>query len=488
MIELTGMINWLLYIFFIFIFGYVWVEPTDFSNYPAASWIKDLQDKKVDKDGSMIMDDIIVKAPWVDIRSYGADAAEADNSAEIQAAIDSISGGRIIVPNACYDITSALDLDDNIEFEGLGRSSKIRLTTNGIAIQCISALVADPKLRPAIRNLTIETDEGTAMKFQAVNYPIVNQVRVINSTIGLQVDKCASGFFKTLHFEDCPTAMKARNTVIGEEGSLDTIWNNIHVRYVSKNPAYGVDFEDTDGDIFNNIVLYGKMPQVAGSVGMRFYECHHIKVSNFSIASWGANGILVDGALAGTQHDFEICNGFIWDIFSATATPRGLYYKGRMFNGSNITMSTIDGHGMHFVDSDILDLNNIIIGEASRKTDNLYSGIELEDTIDVKIVNIQAYYFAPGNQIKYGVESTGTSDRVEISNYRLDGKTAEYSLVGNQNRLNGEYFGAAAPVAGTWKVGDRVWNTAPAGGGTPGWVCVTAGTPGTWKAMPNLAA
>ena len=47
---------------------------------------------------------------------------------------------------------------------------------------------------------------------------------------------------------------------------------------------------------------------------------------------------------------------------------------------------------------------------------------------------------------------------------------------------------SAAPVTGTWRVGDTAWNYAPAAGGTPGWVCTTAGTPGTWKAMANLDA
>jgi hypothetical protein len=41
--------------------------------------------------------------------------------------------------------------------------------------------------------------------------------------------------------------------------------------------------------------------------------------------------------------------------------------------------------------------------------------------------------------------------------------------------------GTAAPTTGTWQAGDRVQNTAPAAGGKVGWVCVTAGTPGTWK-------
>lgn len=49
-------------------------------------------------------------------------------------------------------------------------------------------------------------------------------------------------------------------------------------------------------------------------------------------------------------------------------------------------------------------------------------------------------------------------------------------------------FSAAAPTAGAWARGDICWNNAPAAAGVPGWVCVTAGTPGTWKAMAAVAA
>lgn len=51
----------------------------------------------------------------------------------------------------------------------------------------------------------------------------------------------------------------------------------------------------------------------------------------------------------------------------------------------------------------------------------------------------------------------------------------------------------AAPVAGTWSVGDIVVNTAPAEAGTAGskyitlgWTCTVAGTPGTWLPMRTL--
>lgn len=46
---------------------------------------------------------------------------------------------------------------------------------------------------------------------------------------------------------------------------------------------------------------------------------------------------------------------------------------------------------------------------------------------------------------------------------------------------------ASAPVAGTWARGDIVDNSAPSAGSPAGWYCTVAGTPGTWKAMANLA-
>jgi len=49
-------------------------------------------------------------------------------------------------------------------------------------------------------------------------------------------------------------------------------------------------------------------------------------------------------------------------------------------------------------------------------------------------------------------------------------------------------YGAAAPtgVDRTYYVGDRMINSAPAIGSAPGWICTTAGTPGTWQAEAGL--
>jgi hypothetical protein len=46
-----------------------------------------------------------------------------------------------------------------------------------------------------------------------------------------------------------------------------------------------------------------------------------------------------------------------------------------------------------------------------------------------------------------------------------------------------ETWGTEAPKASTWAAGDVCWNVKPAAGGTPFWVCTTAGTPGTWQKL-----
>jgi len=46
---------------------------------------------------------------------------------------------------------------------------------------------------------------------------------------------------------------------------------------------------------------------------------------------------------------------------------------------------------------------------------------------------------------------------------------------------------STAPTGGTHKVGDIVWNETPTPGGYIGWVCTTAGTPGTWKQFGAIA-
>ena len=46
---------------------------------------------------------------------------------------------------------------------------------------------------------------------------------------------------------------------------------------------------------------------------------------------------------------------------------------------------------------------------------------------------------------------------------------------------------SAIPTTGTWAQGDVVFNSNATSGQPAGWMCTVAGSPGTWKAMANLA-
>ena len=43
-------------------------------------------------------------------------------------------------------------------------------------------------------------------------------------------------------------------------------------------------------------------------------------------------------------------------------------------------------------------------------------------------------------------------------------------------------------LTGTFKVGDIIYRTTPTASGTIGWICTTAGTPGTWKTFGAISA
>lgn len=71
----------------------------------------------------------------------------------------------------------------------------------------------------------------------------------------------------------------------------------------------------------------------------------------------------------------------------------------------------------------------------------------------------------------------------------FEGGTIDSSfLAGERQGRNLIVYGATAPTAGPWIIGDKCFSTAPAAGGNIGWVCTTSGTPGTWKAFGNIAA
>jgi len=90
----------------------------------------------------------------------------------------------------------------------------------------------------------------------------------------------------------------------------------------------------------------------------------------------------------------------------------------------------------------------------------------------------------------YGYRGAASTTCREWTNNDLNGTTGRTlnAPTSGAGRVAPQSFGTAAPTTGAHIVGEIHWNTAPAASGTIGWVCTTAGTPGTWKTFGAISA
>ena len=97
--------------------------------------------------------------------------------------------------------------------------------------------------------------------------------------------------------------------------------------------------------------------------------------------------------------------------------------------------------------------------------------------------NFHQYVYSTTRADIAGSTSVRLQSRLQGNTY-TGGATSNYTG-GLKERV--EIYSTAAPVAGTWAHGDLVYHSEPYSGGNEGWVCVTAGTPGTWKSFGSIA-
>lgn len=124
-------------------------------------------------------------------------------------------------------------------------------------------------------------------------------------------------------------------------------------------------------------------------------------------------------------------------------------------------------------------------------------GIRVDNSAIDSVVSRNHVYGVASGGVAY---SMGASTTYGISREFLDNSAAAgitfhggvnpqitqaFNRAGTANKI---CIGSAAPTAGTWSRGDKVFNEAPAAAGTIGWVCTTSATPGTWKTFGAIEA
>ena len=220
---------------------------------------------------------------------------------------------------------------------------------------------------------------------------------------------------------------------------------------------------------FRNLNLISNM--VGGPTGRGFYlrgqsgtyNSEHVTMIGNRVESSTNNAFESENSLAGSF----ICTG----NSVVNCSNRGFSLQSTSGSNGNIVISgnSVSGAVDYAIYTRFWDTASITANQIENVT-GLSRGIYPQDTIlSAKVV--------------------GNMSGGSITTPLFGGGTGQTTIHDRGNSWNGkELYGTAAPVAGTWAVGDIVWHQNPAAAGNIGWVCTTAGTPGTWKTFGAIAA
>jgi len=141
------------------------------------------------------------------------------------------------------------------------------------------------------------------------------------------------------------------------------------------------------------------------------------------------------------------------------------------------------------------------VAPSSYHKDGMHFLVRAKSSAGTPTLNVKAISFATGLDVSLGTISLTTTyawSRINIPPDIAGTRGMLIYILNNTMGGNRAYisewkfgdgtYGTAAPTTGTWTTFAKSWNSAPAAGGKIGWVCVTGGSPGTWKAWGPIDA
>lgn len=449
------------------------------------------------------------------ILDYGAVAdyntstgAGTNNAAAIQAAITAVNtagGGAVYIPAGKYRIDSSLTIPFGVSIFGEGGSVSTIFpkSCNGLSFNSesydngcmfyqdfgLQGAVGSTANWAAVESIlppggTVGVDSRDGLNFSRLRIRDFNQGFIISNTWqcsfrDLQISKVNNPFsFGTyaLNHNVC------NNTIVFESGDsfsgtasefgmfLDgTGCEGIHI---IGNVIYGFNSDIVIGSaIFVNILDNDLEASVNG---IRYSTVNNM----FNIKD---NYIQVDGGVSGDACIYGLGLGSTTqsqiNIEGNVCIATGTVLAGIRINGA---ANTNQYHnrltGNHFVGMTTNDIQLNSPGQCFVQDNRCISSAPTNS------IFVGGVIIAP---VYVGYNFCSKAILVDVA--------ADYTgglLILENNTESGTYLPrkqSAVPTTGTWRVTDVVMNSAPATGQPAGWICTVAGTPGTWKAMANLA-
>jgi hypothetical protein len=225
--------------------------------------------------------------------------------------------------------------------------------------------------------------------------------------------------------------------------------------------------------------------EIATSKGFRIKRCDSLCINSLAIDHIQTN-----------PFQLETCTGNIGNV--------SIEQCDRTTGSGGVHLCEVSGGAVNFGEINVTSNNTTISGSAFASAvrvsdagwvevgilkDNLNTVVDTSSdafyTVSItsnSTLYVKEYVYAAAGSNP--VPNASLADFSQVPRVRLFDNNVRTDTRGGKVHI----FGTAAPVSGTWAVGDIVWNTTPVAGGFIGWTCTTAGTPGTWKTFGAVTA
>lgn len=257
---------------------------------------------------------------------------------------------------------------------------------------------------------------------------------------------------------------------------------------------------------------------VTGNLISNMTQYHGIVATGILGGITISNNAILQPALNTTGHCIKVANSNNVSVtgnnltqLNTTSTQRGIlvFAQGANCTNTAITGNTIKGGHQSYIETvqsgGFLVSGLTISGNVCNGGDNTLIPLLL-NSVSAADVMVTGNHLSGGSAT---VVSQTACTNVRYANNRLKGTgtailttsgvcTGSYydktnigtgsgaGVVNGGTSLIIEHMGSAAPIAGTWAVGDRIEQSVPVVGQPKGWRCTVSGSPGTWVSEGNL--
>lgn len=416
----------------------------------------------------------------VSVKDFGAVGdGVTDDTAAIQAAINSIANGGIVyVPTGTYCISKPLRMTPDKSLIGEGRTTTIikKTTTtpddygsvlapNGVSdsynVDSVISIIHAPSdfaRNVKIENLFLQRDSVGATSYgiyaPRIGYCQFKSLLIQKAQYGILIYTVFLTRCEDTTALACEIGFGLIDDGTGNGGSTSLILQNFYAN------ADNSVIAPTTG-----ILLYGLNYSTLISCGVDNY----VRTDNVGTTAyylWLCIGVNLIGCGSETLRGRAIR---MFNCETVTVTGHtALSLQGATF-GSNVGVRQIESSKATFV--------GCSYGAVS-SPGNIFNNLILSGS---KVTDINE-----GLPISGGSATTGLATTASWS-ILANGEWTNRTEAGVKSLKYG-YSGTAAPTTGTWAKGDIVYDSNPTAGGYLGWICTTAGSPGTWKTFAPITA